>query len=391
MKRTDFYFELPPERIAQFPPQKRGESRLMLLERGTETIAHYRTSDLPQLIESGALVVFNDSRVRKARIFGTDEKTGKRREFLLLSPHPTGNTDGKCWKVLTKGAKKANRSFHSTSNRPSHSEGKAESACGAKAVKCLRHPAAPCGGESALATRFADGNTAEVRESDDGCLLLSFSSPIDEQWLEKYGHIPLPPYIKRADVEDDSARYQTVYARETGSAAAPTAGLHFSGELLGALKEKGIETAFITLHVGLGTFLPVRTENVEDHRMHTESFSIDEEAALQIETAKALGRKIIAVGTTTARALESAWNDGIVTRGTRETNIFIRGSYQFKVIDALFTNFHTPESTLLMLTAAFCAQNKDAERGRKLILGAYKTAIESGYRFFSYGDAMLIV
>ncbi|MDR3302430.1 MAG: tRNA preQ1(34) S-adenosylmethionine ribosyltransferase-isomerase QueA [Spirochaetaceae bacterium] len=354
MKKTDFYFELPPDRIAQFPPETRGESRLMLLDRSAEKIAHYRMNDLPQLIESGALVVFNDSRVRKARIFGTDEKTGKQREFLLLSPHPVGDTGGKCWKVLTRGAKKV--------------------------------PAAPLG-----TTCFADGNTAVIWEDEGGGLLLSFSDPIDDQWLEKHGHIPLPPYIKRADIEDDSARYQTVYARETGSAAAPTAGLHFSGELLGALKEKGVETAFITLHVGLGTFLPVRTEDIEDHKMHTESFFIDEEAAVQIERAKAEGRKIIAVGTTTARALESAWKDGSLMRGRGETAIFIRGSYQFKVIDALFTNFHTPESTLLMLVAAFCAQNIDAERGRKLILGAYKIAIECGYRFFSYGDAMLVV
>jgi S-adenosylmethionine:tRNA ribosyltransferase-isomerase len=214
--------------------------------------------------------------------------------------------------------------------------------------------------------------------------MLRFDAPVDDAWLDQYGHIPLPPYIRREDTPADSERYQTVYAAVPGSAAAPTAGLHFTREILGELASRGLETAFVTLHVGPGTFLPVRAENIEDHAMHEESYSIDEETAATIEKARAEGRRIIAVGTTSLRALESAWDEagGRLRRGEAATSIFIYPGYAFKLADGLFTNFHTPESTLLMLVSALA--------GRDFILESYKEAVELGYRFFSYGDAMLI-
>jgi len=213
--------------------------------------------------------------------------------------------------------------------------------------------------------------------------LLEFDRPIDDDWLDRYGHIPLPPYIKRQDTQEDADRYQTVYAAACGSTAAPTAGLHFTRELLEKLAAAGIESAFVTLHVGLGTFLPVRSAHIEDHVMHNETFCIDAETAAKIERAKADGRKIIAVGTTSVRTLESAWDSvGRLKTGEGGTSIFIYPGYRFNVVDALFTNFHTPESTLLMLAAAFA--------GRELILESYAEAVREGYRFFSYGDAMLI-
>jgi S-adenosylmethionine:tRNA ribosyltransferase-isomerase len=225
-------------------------------------------------------------------------------------------------------------------------------------------------------------------------LLLRFDRPIDDAWLDLHGHVPLPPYIKRDDTDVDAERYQTVYARDYGSTAAPTAGLHFTSELLAELGKAGIETAFITLHVGLGTFLPVRTENLEDHAMHEEAYCIDDDTARRIEKARAEGRKILAVGTTSLRALESAWLEampdaaapgagGLGRRGEGSTSIFIYPGYRFKIVDALFTNFHTPESTLLMLVSAFA--------GREFILDSYKEAVKEGYRFFSYGDACLIL
>jgi S-adenosylmethionine:tRNA ribosyltransferase-isomerase len=224
---------------------------------------------------------------------------------------------------------------------------------------------------------------AEIIGGEGEFKYLAFDRVIDDDWLDRYGHIPLPPYIKRQDAPSDSERYQTVYASAFGSSAAPTAGLHFTNELLERVNAAGIESVFITLHVGLGTFLPVRSENIEDHVMHREIFSIDEHAASKIEAAKAQGRKIIAVGTTSARTMESAWDAGRIKRGETDTSIFIYPGYKFNVADAMFTNFHTPESTLLMLVSAFA--------GRELILDSYAEAIAQDYRFFSYGDAMLIV
>jgi S-adenosylmethionine:tRNA ribosyltransferase-isomerase len=294
--------------------------------------------ELPDIIEPGSLLVFNNSKVRKARLYGISPETGAEVEFLLLK-----KLDERRWLSMVQRSRR---------RRP-----------GSRYV-------------------FADGTEGEITETAEELRVLRFDRPLDEAWFDRYGHIPLPPYIKREDTQTDGERYQTVYADKPGSAAAPTAGLHFSGELMAALTSRGIETAFITLHVGLGTFLPVRTENLEDHRMHEEDFVIDEETARRIETAKAQRRKIIAVGTTSVRTLESAWTGEGLRRGAGSTAIFIYPGYVFKAVDALFTNFHTPESTLLMLVSAFA--------GREFILDSYKEAIDRGYRFFSYGDAMLI-
>jgi S-adenosylmethionine:tRNA ribosyltransferase-isomerase len=348
MKTADFLFDLPENLIAQYPPEQRGQSRLLVLDREPGLREHRMAAELPEILsawEKKPLLVFNNSKVRKARLLGTSMETGAKAEFLLLN-----RIDEFTWKAMAQRAKR---------RRP-----------GSRYV-------------------FDDLAEAEIVSEDGEFRMLRFDRPIDDSWLDTHGHIPLPPYIKRDDTKTDSDRYQTVYAKNTGSAAAPTAGLHFTQELLGKLEKHGMETAFVTLHVGLGTFLPVRSVNIEDHLMHEESFSIDEEAALKIEKAKAEKKPVLAVGTTSVRTLESAWicdgtfpTGGYLKRGEGATSIFIYPGYQFKVIDALFTNFHTPGSTLLMLVSAFA--------GRELILESYREAVETGYRFFSYGDAMLI-
>jgi S-adenosylmethionine:tRNA ribosyltransferase-isomerase len=284
--------------------------------------------------------VFNNSKVRKARLFGRSESGGGEVEFLLLERR---GADSRTWLAMARRAKRRRNGSGYT---------------------------------------FPGGLRGEITGEEGELRLLRFEKPVDDVWLDIYGHIPLPPYIKREDTPADSERYQTIYADPYGSAAAPTAGLHFTRELLGRLGEKGIESAFITLHVGLGTFLPVRTENIEDHVMHRECFFIDDETADRIEAARAQGRKITAVGTTSVRTLETAWEGGRLRRGEGETSIFIYPGYTFKAVDALFTNFHTPGSTLLMLVSAFA--------GCGLILDAYAEAVRERYRFFSYGDAMLI-
>ena len=346
MKTSDFYFELPEELIAQHPPPERGQSRLMVMYRKQGRAEHRMVRDLPSIVEKGTLMVFNNSRVRRSRLLGISEASGAKAEFLLLK-----KVDSLSWLALSKRSKRL------------------------KAGKRY----------------LFDGRRAEIApcpEGGEGKTLLRFDHPIDDAWLDTHGHVPLPPYIKRGDTGEDAERYQTVYAAEYGSAAAPTAGLHFSGELLNELEKAGVETAFVTLHVGLGTFLPVRSENVEDHTMHEETYSIDDETASRIEKARADGRKILAVGTTSARTLESAWEcdatggEGKLRRGEGSTSIFIYPGYVFKAVDALFTNFHTPGSTLLMLVSAFA--------GRDFVLDCYKKAIHEGYRFFSYGDACLI-
>jgi S-adenosylmethionine:tRNA ribosyltransferase-isomerase len=338
MKTRDFSFDLPPDLIAQHPPAERGRSRLMVLDRAGGTCSHHRVGDLPGLLERGSLLVFNDSRVRKARLPARSRETGARVEFLLLE-----RRDRHTWKALVQRAKRRRPGSRYT---------------------------------------FAGGAAGEITGAEGEYRLLRFEEPIDDDWLDLHGHIPLPPYIRREDTPEDASRYQTVYAGPPGSAAAPTAGLHFTGELLGRLEAAGMESVFITLHVGLGTFLPVRTENLEDHPMHREVFSISDEAAERIERARAEKRKVIAVGTTSVRTLESAWRDGRLQRGEGSTSIFIYPGYTFQAVDALFTNFHTPGSTLLMLVSAFA--------GREFILENYERAVREGYRFFSYGDAMLI-
>jgi len=426
MKKSDFNFLLPKEYIAQYPAERRDESKLMLLERASGKVSHHIVRDMPDIIESmigKSLLVFNNSRVRKARIFGVNMANGKRQEFLLLRQDPVNANK---WSVVTKtsslkrgGGALGDGAFigefvfeGDTDGAPGNPEGVL---IGRLSVdKCDGGGGTSGGGGAGR----AGGNVGEGG-NDGGNCTLTFNRYINDVYLERHGHVPLPPYIKRADTKNDDERYQTVYSKWTGSAAAPTAGLHWSNELLDQLKQRKIETAFVTLHVGLGTFLPVRTDNIEEHKMHREYYRIDKENALKIENAKRENAKIIAVGTTSARTLESACSPvpgGIkINVGESSTGIFIYGSYRFKAVDVLFTNFHTPESTLLMLCSAFCAQGAgagksaagsleeaakaakaaDAEEaaneGRKMLLAAYKTAMENNYRFFSYGDAMLIV
>lgn len=345
MRTSDFYFDLPEELIAQYPSGIRGQDRLMLLGRSDGKTAHYRMDDLPDLILPETLMVFNNSRVRRARCYGIKESTGRETEFMFLN-----QLDKECrvWNTMVKGAKKQ---------------------------KCGMRYTFSDGSVGTIVNRAGTGGT-EFRA-------LQFDSAITEEWFEKNGHIPLPPYIRRGDTEDDSERYQTVYAVNTGSAACPTAGLHFTKEMLSRLDAKGIERAFVTLHVGLGTFLPVREAQVENHTMHEEVFTVPAETAMKINEAKKQGRPVLAVGTTSVRTLESACDEnGMVRSGTSATRIFMYPGYTFKIVDQMFTNFHTPESTLIMLVSAFA--------GREHILDAYKTAVENKYRFFSYGDCMLI-
>ncbi len=345
MLLKEFDFNLPEELIAQHPSGIRGQDKLMLLNRKTGETEHHNMSDLPDLILPGTLMIFNNSKVRRARCYGIKETTGREQEFMFLNQlDSTGNT----WNTMVKGAKKQKPGMRYT---------------------------------------FPDGTTGTIIERQENTgtefRALRFESPVTEEWFEKNGHIPLPPYIKREDTEEDSERYQNIYAKETGSAACPTAGLHFTEEMLSRLSEKGIERDFVTLHVGLGTFLPVREEKIEDHKMHEEAFTVSEATAEKINQAKKEGRPILAVGTTSVRTLESACDEnGIVKAGTSSTHIFMYPGYRFKVIDQMFTNFHTPESTLIMLVSAFA--------GREHILNAYRNAVENRYRFFSYGDAMFI-
>lgn len=338
MLTTDFSFDLPEDLIAQFPSGERGASRLLCLDRSTGRRDHRMVADLPSLIEEGALMVFNDTRVRKARLYGTAADTGSEVEFLLVD-----RLGGGRWRAMAKRAKRQRQGRRYA---------------------------------------FADGVEAEIESADGEFRVLRFDREIDDAWLDRAGHLPLPPYIRREDAPADADRYQTVYSRATGSSAAPTAGLHFTDGLLAALDARGVKRTFVTLHVGLGTFLPVRAEVVEDHRMHEERYSVSEEAAREVEAAKAEGRPVVAVGTTSVRTLESAWKDGKLERGEGATSIFIYPGYRFKVVDRLFTNFHTPGSTLLMLVSAFA--------GRESILESYAEAVRERYRFFSYGDAMYI-
>ena len=318
----------------------------MLLGKKSGNVAHHKMDDLPGLVDDGALMVFNNSRVRRARLFGVKETTGREVEFMFLNQAAFG--EGCVWNTMVKNAKKQ---------------------------------------KPGLRYQFPDGSVGVVLDDPQNAgtefRLLKFDFPITEEWFEKNGHIPLPPYIKREDEASDGERYQNVYADQTGSAACPTAGLHFTQAMLNRLSQKGVERAFVTLHVGLGTFLPVREDQIEDHKMHEEIFTIEDEAARKINQAKKDGRPILAVGTTSARALESAaGDDGLVRAGTQGTRIFMYPGYKFKLVDQMFTNFHTPESTLIMLVSAFA--------GRENILKAYKEAVRERYRFFSYGDCMLI-
>ena len=341
MNTTDFDFHLPEELIAQTPLEKRDASRLLVVNRETGEFSDQHFDSIIAQLEPGDALVMNNTRVLPARLYGEKPGTGGHVELLLLK-----NTEGDFWEVLAKPAKRLK--------------------VGAQVV-------------------FGDGRlTATITEElDHGGRIVRFDyQGIFLEVLESLGEMPLPPYIheKLADRE----RYQTVYAKENGSAAAPTAGLHFTKELLTKIEEKGVKLVYLTLHVGLGTFRPVSVDNLEDHEMHSEFYTLSEEAATTLRNVKANGHRIIAVGTTSIRTLETIGNkfNGEIQADSGWTNIFIKPGYQWQIVDAFSTNFHLPKSTLVMLVSSFA--------GRELTLKAYEHAISERYRFFSFGDAMFI-
>lgn len=340
MNVSEFRFDLPEELIAQHPAEQRDHSRLMVLDKKTGEVSHKTFYQIKDYLRSGDCLVLNNTRVIPARLYGVKEGTGGAIEFVLLK-----RIEGDVWEVILKPGRRA---------KP-----------GARFV-------------------FGDGVLkAEILEiGEQGNRIVKFFyEGIFEEVLDRVGNMPLPPYIKER--LQDKERYQTVYSKYEGSAAAPTAGLHFTNELLDEIRQMGVEVHFVTLHVGLGTFRPVKTERVEDHPMHAEMYTVPEETAEAVNRAKSEGRRVIAVGTTSVRTLESAWeeNKGLVAKSD-STSIFIYPGYEFRMIDALITNFHLSESTLLMLVSTLA--------GRENVLNAYKIAVEEKYRFFSFGDAMFI-
>lgn len=340
MKKSDFYFDLPQELIAQDPLLDRSSSKLMCLDKVTGQVSHKIFKDVKSFLKSGDCLVLNNTKVIPARLLGVKADTGAHVEVLLLK-----RRDKDVWETLVKPGKKC---------------------------------------KPGTRLSFGDGMlTATVLETvEEGNRLISFEyEGIFEEILDRLGEMPLPPYITHK--LQDKNRYQTVYAKYEGSAAAPTAGLHFTKELLQELQEMGVNIAYVTLHVGLGTFRPVKEENVLEHHMHSEFYQVTEETAKLINDTKARGNRVICVGTTSCRTVESASDEnGIVHPGEDNTEIFIYPGYKFKVLDALITNFHLPESTLVMLVSALA--------GREQVLNAYQEAIREKYRFFSFGDAMLI-
>lgn len=342
MKKSDFYYNLPESYIAQTPVEPRDHSRLMQIDRADGNISHRHFYNLCDILKKGDLLVVNDSRVLPARLYGEKEGTGSFIEFLLLE-----QKGDKLWEIICRPGKKAK-------------------------------PGA----------RFSFGGgrlTAEVVEvKDDGNRIVQFECEGNFYTaLEDVGQMPLPPYI--TEKLEDKERYQTVYSREIGSAAAPTAGLHFTKEMMQKLEDMGVDIAYVTLHVGLGTFRPVKEDDVLNHKMHSEHYSLPEETAEKIRQTKANGGRVIAVGTTSCRTLESVatFNNGEIKADEGYTDIFIYPGYEFKVLDGLVTNFHLPESTLIMLVSAFL--------GYKETMHAYEVAVEEKYRFFSFGDAMCII
>ena len=340
MDVKDFYFDLPEELIAQDPLKDRSSSRLLVLDKDTGEVQHRVFRDIVEYLRPGDCLVINDTKVIPARLFGIKKDTGAKIEILLLK-----RRENDIWETLVRPGKKC---------RPG------------------------------TVIEFGEGLLCGtvVETVDDGNRLIRFSyKGIFEEILDRLGQMPLPPYITH-ELKDKN-RYQTVYAKHEGSAAAPTAGLHFTNELLKQIEEMGVKVAHVTLHVGLGTFRPVKVENVLDHHMHSEFYVVEESEARKVNDTKAAGGRVICVGTTSCRTVESAsTDDGILQAKTGWTEIFIYPGYRFKVLDALITNFHLPESTLVMLVSALA--------GREHILDAYKEAVKERYRFFSFGDAMFI-
>ena len=358
MRTSDFDFELPKELIAQHPAPRRDESRLLVLNRANGQVEHRGFGAVLEFFHEGDVLVLNNSRVIPARLHGVNAHTGGRFEILLLEENSIND-----WWAMLRPAKRAR-------------------------MKTL------------IAIRDAKGQPTNaqaivVEINDEGYRRLSFSGTADiRRELDRLGEAPLPPYITRRnsnDMLEDRERYQTVFAKTDGSVAAPTAGLHFTEKLLDDIRSRGVKICFVTLHVGPGTFLPVKAETLDAHKMHEEIYELGEETVRAINQAKTAGCRVIAVGTTTVRVLESvaARNDGKLTKTSGKTRIFINPPFPFPITDALLTNFHLPRSTLLMLASAFAAP--DETRGRDVILSAYAEAIRERYRFFSYGDAMLIL
>ena len=341
LKTSDFYFDLPQELIAQDPLEDRSASRLLVLHRETGAVEHHTFKEITNYLRPGDCLVLNNTKVLPARLLGTKENTGAAIEVLLLK-----RREKDVWETLVKPGKKARPGTRLT---------------------------------------FGDGSLrAEVLEvvEEGNRLIRFFYEGIFEEVLDRLGEMPLPPYITHK--LEDKNRYQTVYAKYEGSAAAPTAGLHFTEALLEQIREMGVEIAFVTLHVGLGTFRPVKVEDLSEHHMHSEYYEVTQDTAETINHTKERGGRVICVGTTSCRTIESAaGEDGRVQAGCGNTEIFIYPGYRFKVLDCLITNFHLPESTLVMLVSALA--------GRENVLAAYQEAIEERYRFFSFGDAMLIV
>ena len=340
MKRQALYYDLPEELIAQDPLKDRSSSRLLVLDKESGAVSHHVFREITDYLEAGDCLVINDTKVIPARLMGVKEGTGAGIEVLLLK-----RKEGNVWETLVKPGKKAR-----------------------------------IGARILFGDGLLKGEVIDVVE--DGNRLIRFEyEGIFEEILDKLGEMPLPPYITHK--LQDKNRYQTVYANHEGSAAAPTAGLHFTKELLQQIEEKGVKIAHVTLHVGLGTFRPVKVDDVENHHMHSEFYVVEEDQAKLINDTKKAGKRVISVGTTSCRTLESATDEnGILQAKSGWTEIFIYPGYQFKMIDALITNFHLPESTLLMLVSALA--------GKEHILAAYKEAVKERYRFFSFGDAMII-
>ena len=340
MKTSDFYFNLPEELIAQVPVKDRTSSKLMVLDKETGEIEHKVFKDVIDYLNPGDCLVLNNTRVIPARLIGEKLETGGKIEFLLLK-----RTEDDTWQALVKPGKRAK-----------------------------------------IGTKFSFGNGKLIGEvvglAEEGSRIIKFYyDGIFEEVLDELGNMPLPPYI--TERLEDRERYQTVYSKHNGSAAAPTAGLHFTNDLLQRIKEKGVEIAFVTLHVGLGTFRPVKVEDVLNHEMHSEYYMVDKESADKINNAKKNGKNVICVGTTSCRTIESASDeDGFVRQSSGFTNIFIYPGYKFKVVDKLITNFHLPESTLIMLVSALSTKDN--------VLNAYDVAVKDRYRFFSFGDAMIL-
>lgn len=340
LKKSDFYFDLPEELIAQDPLEDRSSSRLLVLDKDTGKMEHHVFKDILDFLHEGDCLVLNNTKVIPARLMGVKADTGATIEVLLLK-----RRENDIWETLVKPGKKA---------RP--------------------------GAVISFGNGILTGKVLDIVEEGNRLIQFSYEG-IFEEVLDRLGEMPLPPYITHK--LQDKNRYQTVYAKYEGSAAAPTAGLHFTKELLAKVEEKGVKIAYVTLHVGLGTFRPVKEENVLEHHMHSEFYQVTPEAAELINSTKAAGGRVICVGTTSCRTIESAANEeGKVIPGCDNTEIFIYPGYRFKVLDNLITNFHLPESTLIMLVSALA--------GKEHVLAAYKTAIDMKYRFFSFGDAMFI-